>query len=250
MKTDIQLNFYDLECIYTKLDLYIQQIEELEATAIRYYRTISEQLSDSFQVETEMWDEFVLMKIVALRCYADTNKDLVEKYLTEMQAIIAPNDPTKMMRVDSADICTNLAQVKVELLGLADVYLSPSVSYPDYKATIWANFFSGLSFDERMELEQQECRNRQENYANMVAAKASLISAITKHVDDTLWTLYNSRIKEFENKDDVESYLGCAPDTVAMQIGDQIYVRSSSTSLISDGVHEGTHAMDYLNGID
>ena len=47
-----------------------------------------------------------------------------------------------------------------------------------------------------------------------------------------------------------ESYLGCAPDTVAMQIGDQIYVRSSSASLISDVVHEGTHAVDYLNGID
>lgn len=47
-----------------------------------------------------------------------------------------------------------------------------------------------------------------------------------------------------------ERYLGCTSDTVAMQIGDQIYVRGSSSSLISDVVHEGTHAMDYLSGID
>lgn len=47
-----------------------------------------------------------------------------------------------------------------------------------------------------------------------------------------------------------ESYLGSNSNTVAMQVGNQIYVRSSSASLISDVVHEGTHAMDYLNGID
>ncbi|MBU5473134.1 pre-toxin TG domain-containing protein [Roseburia sp. MSJ-14] len=47
-----------------------------------------------------------------------------------------------------------------------------------------------------------------------------------------------------------EKYLGCSSDTVAMQVGEQIYVRSSSVSLFSDIVHEGTHAIDYYNGID
>lgn len=47
-----------------------------------------------------------------------------------------------------------------------------------------------------------------------------------------------------------ESYLGCSSETVAVQIGDQIYVRRNSSSLVSDIVHEGTHAMDYFNGID
>ena len=47
-----------------------------------------------------------------------------------------------------------------------------------------------------------------------------------------------------------ESYLGCSSDIVAMQVGDQIYVRSSSSSILSDVVHEGAHALDYLNGID
>lgn len=47
-----------------------------------------------------------------------------------------------------------------------------------------------------------------------------------------------------------ESYLGCSSDTMAMQVGNQIYVRSSSASFFSDVVHEGVHAMDFINGID
>lgn len=47
-----------------------------------------------------------------------------------------------------------------------------------------------------------------------------------------------------------ESYLGCSTDTVAMQVGNQIYVRSSSASIFSDVVHEGIHAIDFLNGVD
>lgn len=32
-------------------------------------------------------------------------------------------------------------------------------------------------------------------------------------------------------------------------MNEQIYVRNSSVSLLSDVVHEGTHALDYYNGI-
>lgn len=38
------------------------------------------------------------------------------------------------------------------------------------------------------------------------------------------------------------------PDEVAAAIGNKIYLRRSSGSLLSDTVHEGTHALDYLNG--
>lgn len=34
-----------------------------------------------------------------------------------------------------------------------------------------------------------------------------------------------------------------------MQIGDQIYIRRSSAHLFTDVVHEGKHALDFLNGI-
>jgi hypothetical protein len=37
-------------------------------------------------------------------------------------------------------------------------------------------------------------------------------------------------------------------DTVAMAYGNKIYLRRSSTNILSDTVHEGTHGLDYLNG--
>ena len=47
-----------------------------------------------------------------------------------------------------------------------------------------------------------------------------------------------------------ESYLGVSPNTVAAELNGQIYLRRSSQSLYSDVVHEGTHALDYLSGVD
>ena len=46
-----------------------------------------------------------------------------------------------------------------------------------------------------------------------------------------------------------ESYLGASSDITARQVGNQIYMRRSSVSIYSDVVHEGTHAMDFINNI-
>ena len=218
MKQDIQLNFDQLECIYTKLGTYIQHVIELRDAAEEYYNVISEQVSETFKGEAQIWYDFVLMKIEALLYYAITDQELLERYLTDMQAIIAPKDPTQMMRVDRADICWNLSQVADTLLGLADVYFGYSISYPDYKATIWNDLFSGYSISERIELEKKESENRCYNYWRMSDMRSDLRNAITAHienhneeyienqstnsVDNTLWTVYNTRIKAFENKDD------------------------------------------------
>lgn len=35
---------------------------------------------------------------------------------------------------------------------------------------------------------------------------------------------------------------------VAFAVGNQIYLRRGSGSLVSDAVHEGTHALDWLRG--
>ena len=45
-----------------------------------------------------------------------------------------------------------------------------------------------------------------------------------------------------------ESYLVVSSDTKAVAVGDQLYVRSSSETIFSDVVHEGTHVDDYLSG--
>ena len=46
-----------------------------------------------------------------------------------------------------------------------------------------------------------------------------------------------------------ESYLGVSSDTTVVQVGNQIYMRRLSASIYSDVVHEGTHAMDFINNI-
>ncbi len=46
-----------------------------------------------------------------------------------------------------------------------------------------------------------------------------------------------------------ENYLGVDKKTIAATVGKQIYLRSSSASIISDLVHEGTHVLDILAGI-
>ncbi len=47
----------------------------------------------------------------------------------------------------------------------------------------------------------------------------------------------------------LEYYLGVKSGTIAIQKGNQIYVRKDSASLISDIVHEGKHVLDYNNSI-
>ena len=45
-------------------------------------------------------------------------------------------------------------------------------------------------------------------------------------------------------------YLGVSSDTVGLTVGNQIYLRASSASIISDLVHEGNHAIEYISGIN
>ena len=47
-----------------------------------------------------------------------------------------------------------------------------------------------------------------------------------------------------------EDYLGVSSDTLAVAVGDQIYLRRISISILSEIVHEGTHALDFINKID
>lgn len=46
-----------------------------------------------------------------------------------------------------------------------------------------------------------------------------------------------------------ERAFGVSHDVVGIAIDDKIYLRRNSGTIYSDIVHEGTHAMDYLNGL-
>ena len=77
------------------------------------------------------------------------------------------------------------------------------------------------------------------------------LNGVTPKSTEIANSIQNGKIKINVLGDELfESYLGCSSDTMAMQVGNQIYVRSSSASLFSDVVHEGVHAMDFINGVD
>ena len=46
-----------------------------------------------------------------------------------------------------------------------------------------------------------------------------------------------------------ERAFGVSRDVVGIAIDNKIYIRRNSSTIHSDIVHEGTHAMDYLNGL-
>ena len=45
-----------------------------------------------------------------------------------------------------------------------------------------------------------------------------------------------------------DEYLGVESDVVGAAVGNSIYLRKNSKTIYSDIVHEGTHAIDFLNG--
>lgn len=46
-----------------------------------------------------------------------------------------------------------------------------------------------------------------------------------------------------------ERYHGVGHDVLGIAVGDKIYVRRSSVSLVSEIIHEGTHALEYEAGV-
>ena len=109
--------------------------------------------------------------------------------------------------------------------------------------------------------------NSRTERGNTVASKVGEVNDSTQNVtrDDILEALNGTTDKSTEIAEAIqdgriginvlgdelfENYLGLGPNTVAAELNGQIYIRRSSQSLYSDVVHEGTHALDYLSGVD
>ncbi len=76
------------------------------------------------------------------------------------------------------------------------------------------------------------------------------LNGVTEGSTSIANAIQDGKIKVNVLGDDLfESYLGVSSDTTAMQVGNQIYMRRSSASIYSDVVHEGTHAIDFINNI-
>lgn len=107
----------------------------------------------------------------------------------------------------------------------------------------------GNSFGRKHSLKLGKIHHTNNNYT-----RESLINEIDGHT--VLSTKIASGIKNGDIHINVlgdrlfEEYLGYGKNTIAVTIGKQIYLRSSSASIISDLIHEGTHVLDHLSGIN
>lgn len=121
---------------------------------------------------------------------------------------------------------------------------------------------SGALFDGEASIKIQESSGN-ENIARKVGGttgeihyytREEIIDAldgVTKESTEVANGIRNKDIKINVLGDELfESYTGYGPETTAVAVGDQLYVRNSSESLFSDVVHEGTHVNDYLSGVN
>lgn len=82
--------------------------------------------------------------------------------------------------------------------------------------------------------------------------KEELLDELRNVTDDS--TIISTYIGSKEIKMSVlgdelfEKYLGVGKNVVALQFEDNIYVRKSSKTILSDIVHEGTHAYEFKSG--
>jgi len=82
------------------------------------------------------------------------------------------------------------------------------------------------------------------NGLNGVTSQSSRVAAAMKSGDLSVNVLGDTM---FEKAYVIRGGTGAAP--LAFAYGDRLYLRSSSPSLLSDALHEGTHGLDYLNRV-
>ena len=76
------------------------------------------------------------------------------------------------------------------------------------------------------------------------------IDGVTAQTSEIVKNVKNGKIKLSVLGDKLfEEYLGEDSNTAAVAVGNNIYLRKSSVSALSDFVHEGTHALDFITGI-
>jgi hypothetical protein len=103
------------------------------------------------------------------------------------------------------------------------------------------------------------------NLSNNPQKKGTLIIAKANHTRESLikgidgYTAISSAVAAKIRSGDIRinvlgdklfsEYLGVGESTLAMAVGKHVYLRASSANIISELVHEGNHALDYLSGI-
>lgn len=100
-----------------------------------------------------------------------------------------------------------------------------------------------ISYSKKGKLTQAKASHTRESLLKEIDGHTTISSEIAKNIKNG-----NVHINVLGDKLFSE-YLGVDSDTVGLTVGNQIYLRASSASIISDLVHEGNHAIEYISGI-
>lgn len=203
MKKDIQVNFEQLDELSKRLTVYLGSISYLKETAKDFYRVISEQQSEALQSRAVEWNTLVIFRAELLADYVIRDYRMLEKYIREMQAIIAPRDSSKMTRVDSADVYWNLQQVSAHMCTVWDTFSGVPITYQDYDLSIVGDLISGESLATWREKRQREQQCRMENYWKMVNIRNVLFQRIDTYIGKPLFEMYTSSVEPYVELDKV-----------------------------------------------
>ena len=105
-------------------------------------------------------------------------------------------------------------------------------------------FLIKISYSKKGELTQVKANHTRESLLNEIDGYTQISSEVAKNIRNG-----NVRITVLGDQL-FNDYLGVDSGTLGLTIGNHIYLRSSSASIISDLVHEGNHAIEYISGIN
>ena len=103
---DLRINYDELNGIYNEIKNYIDALTDLQTATSKFVSVINEQEGDAFVALSEECKDIVTVNNTDLIKTLQEVYDNLGGYMTDMQAIIAPEDPGEC-RVDRNDIWWN-----------------------------------------------------------------------------------------------------------------------------------------------
>lgn len=209
MKRDIKINYGDLKTIREKVNSYIMELDELEINALRYLETIEKQKGDAFIALSAYADTELLKKQTTLRTQLEDVLENIDKYISEMTALVAPKDELKMTQVDRDDVWFNYEQIhlKIDSLYLHKADIINGGIYCD-QIFIYNPLESKEENDtrkERIDAENAAAKRARENNYNKLAEVRDSILGLADYGNECIESIkkiHDDYLTAYENKDD------------------------------------------------
>ena len=198
---DLKINYDNLKSIHGDIKSYVDALTNLQNSTNTFVSVINAQVGESFDELNSEFDDSISVNYTGLiDVLNDVYKNL-GNYMTEMQALIAPENSGEICRVDSNDIWWNMGQiVNIPLEYISDAPAVPSHWY-------WDEFENPFADDiDEIRARNAERRRRRENNYNKLynfvystlGTKAADLAIDTKAISDIHWNY----VAEYENTDD------------------------------------------------